>query len=69
MLDASTQARLVARIEACRERTGAGVPAISHDAELLGRWSSGNVHAWRHRPARRRFNDRREESGAAGRCP
>ncbi|SEG96825.1 peptide/nickel transport system ATP-binding protein [Nonomuraea solani] len=46
MLDASTQAHLVARIEAYRERTGAGVLAISHDTELLDRWSDGGVHEW-----------------------
>ncbi|MEU6712150.1 ATP-binding cassette domain-containing protein [Nonomuraea sp. NPDC046802] len=51
MLDASTQAHLVARIEAYRERTGAGVLAISHDAELLDRWSGGNVQEWQPRPA------------------
>ncbi|MEU8403872.1 ATP-binding cassette domain-containing protein [Nonomuraea sp. NPDC048892] len=69
MLDASTQAHLVARIEAYRERTRAGVLAISHDAELLGRWASGNVRAWRSRPALGRLNGRREEPGVAGRCP
>ncbi|UBU17436.1 ABC transporter ATP-binding protein [Nonomuraea gerenzanensis] len=47
MLDASTQAHLVGRIEAYRERTGAGVLAISHDAELLHRWADGNVRDWR----------------------
>ncbi|MEV4576236.1 ATP-binding cassette domain-containing protein [Nonomuraea jabiensis] len=52
MLDASTQAHLVARIEAYRERTGAGVLAISHDAELLGRWAGGNVREWRPERAR-----------------
>ncbi|MEU1390913.1 MULTISPECIES: ATP-binding cassette domain-containing protein [unclassified Nonomuraea] len=46
MLDASTQAHLVARIETYRERTGAGVLAISHDAVLLDRWSGGNVRTW-----------------------
>ncbi|MFI6738438.1 ABC transporter ATP-binding protein [Nonomuraea sp. NPDC050451] len=46
MLDASTQAHLVARIEAYRERTGAGVLAVSHDAELLDRWAGGNVREW-----------------------
>ncbi|GAA3139011.1 ABC transporter ATP-binding protein [Nonomuraea roseoviolacea] len=50
MLDASTQAHLVTRIEAYRERTGAGVLAVSHDAELLDRWAGGNVRTWRHRP-------------------
>ncbi|MGW6504024.1 ABC transporter ATP-binding protein [Nonomuraea angiospora] len=52
MLDASTQAHLVARIEAYRERTGAGVLAVSHDAELLDRWAGGNVREWRPEPAR-----------------
>ncbi|MGN9842153.1 ABC transporter ATP-binding protein [Nonomuraea sp. H19] len=46
MLDASTQALLVGRIEAYREEAGAGVLAISHDTELLERWSGGNVRAW-----------------------
>ncbi|MEV0612543.1 ATP-binding cassette domain-containing protein [Nonomuraea sp. NPDC050404] len=46
MLDASTQALLVGRIEAYRERTGAGVLAVSHDAELLNRWANGNVQDW-----------------------
>ncbi|MEV4103821.1 ATP-binding cassette domain-containing protein [Nonomuraea sp. NPDC049649] len=46
MLDASTQAHLVSRIEAYRERTGAAVLAISHDTELLDRWTDGNVHSW-----------------------
>ncbi|RVX40336.1 peptide/nickel transport system ATP-binding protein [Nonomuraea polychroma] len=46
MLDASTQAHLVGRIETYRKRTGAGVLAISHDAELLDRWSAGNVRDW-----------------------
>lgn len=44
MLDASTQAHLVARIEDYRASTGAGVLAISHDTELLDRWSTGTVH-------------------------
>ncbi|MBB2912981.1 peptide/nickel transport system ATP-binding protein [Streptosporangium becharense] len=39
MLDASTQAHLVAVVNAYRERTGAGVLAISHDDVLLGRWA------------------------------
>ncbi|MEQ4725274.1 ATP-binding cassette domain-containing protein [Nonomuraea sp. B19D2] len=43
MLDASTQAHLVARIEAYRKGTGAGVLAISHDAELLERWAGENA--------------------------
>jgi peptide/nickel transport system ATP-binding protein len=47
MLDASTQAHLVGRIEAYRKRAGAGVLAISHDAELLHRWADGNVRDWR----------------------
>ncbi|WP_214416448.1 ABC transporter ATP-binding protein [Sphaerisporangium fuscum] len=46
MLDASTQAHLIARIEDYRARTGAGVLAISHDTELLERWSGGNVRTW-----------------------
>ncbi|MFC4533801.1 ABC transporter ATP-binding protein [Sphaerisporangium dianthi] len=46
MLDASTQAHLVARIEDYRTRTGAGVLAISHDTELLHRWARGNVRDW-----------------------
>jgi peptide/nickel transport system ATP-binding protein len=50
MLDASTQAHLVARIEHYRTRTGAGVLAISHDTELLERWSDGNVRHWQHHP-------------------
>ncbi|TLF52661.1 ATP-binding cassette domain-containing protein, partial [Nonomuraea sp. KC401] len=50
MLDASTQAHLVARIEAYRERTGAGVLAISHDTELLDRWARGNVRTWSPHP-------------------
>ncbi|SDG02946.1 peptide/nickel transport system ATP-binding protein [Sinosporangium album] len=41
MLDASTQAHLVRVVNAYRERTGAGVLAISHDAVLLGRWADG----------------------------
>ncbi|MGW4637150.1 ABC transporter ATP-binding protein [Sphaerisporangium sp. NPDC004334] len=46
MLDASTQAHLVARLEAYRLDTGAAILAISHDLELLARWSghSGIVH-------------------------
>ncbi|GAA2889420.1 ABC transporter ATP-binding protein [Nonomuraea rubra] len=51
MLDASTQAHLVGRIEAYRERTGAGVLAISHDAELLHRWTAGNVRDWDRTPS------------------
>ncbi|MEO3794724.1 ATP-binding cassette domain-containing protein [Nonomuraea sp. B10E15] len=50
MLDASTQAHLVAMIEEYRKRTGAGVLAISHDTELLDRWAGGNVHDWSSRP-------------------
>ncbi|MBX6166027.1 MAG: ATP-binding cassette domain-containing protein [Thermobispora bispora] len=48
MLDVSTQAHLVARIEAYRGATGAGVLAISHDRELLTRWWQGpeRVHTW-----------------------
>ncbi|MEV0973482.1 ABC transporter ATP-binding protein [Microtetraspora glauca] len=38
MLDASTQAHLVARLEDYRRESGAGVLAISHDTELLDRW-------------------------------
>ncbi|GLW11647.1 ABC transporter ATP-binding protein [Microtetraspora sp. NBRC 13810] len=43
MLDASTQAHLVAVVNAYRERTGAGVLAISHDPLLLDRWADGVV--------------------------
>ncbi|WP_052422735.1 ABC transporter ATP-binding protein [Nonomuraea candida] len=57
MLDASTQAHLVGRIEAYRERTGAGVLAVSHDAELLHRWSDGNVRDWNPAPAPARNAD------------
>ncbi|MFC7640965.1 ABC transporter ATP-binding protein [Streptosporangium lutulentum] len=39
MLDASTQAHLVGVVNAYRERTGAGVLAISHDPILLDRWA------------------------------
>ena len=39
MLDASTQAHLVAVVNAYRDRTGAGVLAISHDDVLLRRWA------------------------------
>ncbi|GAA2847849.1 ATP-binding cassette domain-containing protein [Streptosporangium fragile] len=39
MLDASTQAHLVAVVTAYRDRTGAGVLAISHDDVLLNRWA------------------------------
>ncbi|WP_062430349.1 ABC transporter ATP-binding protein [Herbidospora daliensis] len=39
MLDASTQAHLVARLEAYRTETGAGILAITHDDELLTRWT------------------------------
>jgi ABC-type dipeptide/oligopeptide/nickel transport system, ATPase component len=46
MLDVSTQAHLVARIEAYREATGAGVLAISHDTDLLDRWCGGRVYTW-----------------------
>ncbi|WP_283137746.1 ABC transporter ATP-binding protein [Rhizohabitans arisaemae] len=38
MLDASTQAFLVAAVEEYRARTGAGLLAISHDEALLARW-------------------------------
>jgi peptide/nickel transport system ATP-binding protein len=46
MLDASTQAHLVARLEIYRQVAGAGVLAISHDTELLTRWCgpSGIIH-------------------------
>ncbi|MEV6982714.1 ATP-binding cassette domain-containing protein [Sphaerisporangium sp. NPDC051017] len=46
MLDASTQAHLVARLEAYREESGAGVLAITHDDELLARWAGaeGAIH-------------------------
>ncbi|MGN9781062.1 ABC transporter ATP-binding protein [Nonomuraea sp. ZG12] len=46
MLDASTQAHLVAVIEEYRNATGAGVLAISHDTELLHRWAGADVRAW-----------------------
>ncbi|GAB1818198.1 ATP-binding cassette domain-containing protein [Herbidospora sp. RD11066] len=39
MLDASTQAHLVARLETYRQETGAGILAITHDEELLTRWT------------------------------
>lgn len=39
MLDASTQAHLVAVVNGYRDRTGAGVLAISHDDVLLKRWA------------------------------
>jgi len=54
MLDVSTQAHLVARIEAYREATGAGVLAISHDTDLLARWCQGAVRvlAWPPQAAR-----------------
>ena len=54
MLDASTQAHLVARIEAYREAAGAGVLAISHDTDLLARWcgGKGRVLAWPPRSGR-----------------
>ncbi|GIH71506.1 ABC transporter ATP-binding protein [Sphaerimonospora thailandensis] len=38
MLDASTQAHLVARLESYRQETGAGVLAVTHDIDLLERW-------------------------------
>ncbi|MFI6510530.1 ABC transporter ATP-binding protein [Streptosporangium sp. NPDC050855] len=44
MLDASTQAHLVGMVNAYRERTGAGVLAISHDPVLLDRWADGVAH-------------------------
>ncbi len=47
MLDASTQAHLVARLEAYRLESRAGVLAITHDDELLNRWtepSGGSTH-------------------------
>ncbi|MBG0817511.1 ABC transporter ATP-binding protein [Planomonospora sp. ID82291] len=43
MLDASTQAHLVAVVEAYRERSGAGVLAVSHDDALLVRWAHHRV--------------------------
>ncbi|MFO7250500.1 MAG: ATP-binding cassette domain-containing protein [Actinomycetes bacterium] len=54
MLDVSTQAHLVARIEAYREAAGAGVLAISHDTDLLARWcgGKGRVLAWPPRSGR-----------------
>lgn len=49
MLDASTQAHLVARLESYRQETGAGVLAVTHDTDLLARWcEAGAVH---HLPA------------------
>jgi len=50
----STQAHLVARIEAYREAAGAGVLAISHDTDLLARWcgGKGRVLAWPPRSGR-----------------
>lgn len=38
MLDASTAAALVGRVEEYRRRTGAGLLAVSHDRVLLERW-------------------------------
>ncbi|WP_157244852.1 ABC transporter ATP-binding protein [Nonomuraea typhae] len=43
MLDASTQAHLVAVVNAYRDRTGAGVLAISHDQVLLDRWADSRA--------------------------
>ncbi|MFD9942939.1 ABC transporter ATP-binding protein [Nonomuraea sp. NPDC059023] len=43
MLDASTQAHLVAVVNAYRDRTGAGVLAISHDEVLLDRWAGSRA--------------------------
>ncbi|WP_327085656.1 ATP-binding cassette domain-containing protein [Nonomuraea sp. NBC_01738] len=43
MLDASTQAHLVAVVNAYRDRTGAGVLAISHDEVLLERWADARA--------------------------
>ncbi|MEU6997891.1 ATP-binding cassette domain-containing protein [Nonomuraea sp. NPDC046570] len=43
MLDASTQALLVSVVNAYRNRTGAGVLAISHDRVLLDRWADART--------------------------
>ncbi|MET9342573.1 ATP-binding cassette domain-containing protein [Nonomuraea sp. NPDC003804] len=43
MLDASTQAHLVAVVRSYQERTGAGVLAISHDQVLLDRWADATL--------------------------
>ncbi|GAA0924300.1 ABC transporter ATP-binding protein [Nonomuraea longicatena] len=43
MLDASTQAHLVAVVNAYRDRTGAGVLAVSHDQALLERWADSRA--------------------------
>ena len=43
MLDASTQALLVGVVNRYRDRTGAGVLAISHDQVLLDRWADTRV--------------------------
>ncbi|WP_431902102.1 ABC transporter ATP-binding protein [Nonomuraea sp. bgisy101] len=43
MLDASTQAHLVAVVRSYQARTGAGVLAISHDQVLLDRWADSAV--------------------------
>ncbi|MFF6785209.1 ATP-binding cassette domain-containing protein [Streptomyces sp. NPDC012510] len=44
MLDASTTAALVAVVEEYRTTTGAGLLAVGHDRELLGRWCDRTVH-------------------------
>ncbi|WP_067144201.1 ABC transporter ATP-binding protein [Microtetraspora malaysiensis] len=51
MLDASTQALLVARLEEYRRESGAGVLAISHDTELLDRWCGPGSTVHRFGPA------------------
>ncbi|HEX5543501.1 MAG TPA: ATP-binding cassette domain-containing protein [Micromonospora sp.] len=43
MLDASTQAHLVAVVQEYQQRTGAGVLAISHDPVLLDRWADATL--------------------------
>ncbi|MFE3453812.1 ABC transporter ATP-binding protein [Nonomuraea sp. NPDC059194] len=43
MLDASTQAHLVAVVRSYQARTGAGVLAISHDQVLLDRWAHATL--------------------------
>lgn len=61
MLDASTQAHLVARLESYRQETGAGVLAVTHDTDLLARWcDAGDVY---------RLPDPREEGTPASPPP
>ncbi|NYI06739.1 ABC transporter ATP-binding protein [Allostreptomyces psammosilenae] len=56
MLDASTTAALVGVVRDYQAATGCGVLAVSHDAELLGRWADRTVEL-------------AELSGAAGGAP